>query len=70
MVTKAKTKSKAKKIVGRPLTTSLMAFKKRYTVIKYLRNGMVVHDKRTGRDLKVYGDKKGRTVIEPYTSSY
>ena len=61
MVTKIKTKS-----VGKPLTTSLEAFKRRYMVIKYLRNGMVVHDKRTGKDLKVYGDKKGRTVIEPY----
>lgn len=70
MATKTKAKNKAKKIVSRPLTTSLKAFKKRYTVVKYLRNGIVVHDKRTGKDLKVYGDEKGRTVIEPYTSSY
>ena len=67
MVTKArKIKTKTKQRIGKPLTTSLSAFVKRYTVEKELRNGMVVRVKKTGKLLKVYGNKAGKTVIEPY----
>ena len=72
MVTKPKVKAKtqAHKVkpisVGKPLSRSLTDFNRRFTTEKELRNGFVVRVKKTGKLLKVYGDKLGRTVIEPY----
>lgn len=71
MVTKAKAKTKTEhKVkpisVGKPLSRGFADFNRRFTTEKELRNGLVVKVKKTGKLLKVYGDKLGRTVIEPY----
>ena len=69
MVTKVKSEGKAKVkpiSVGKPLSRGYTDFHRRFSVEKELRNGLVVRVKKTGKLLKVYGDKYGRTVIEPY----
>jgi len=52
---------------GKPVTNSVEAFLRGYTVEKELRSGMVVRDKKTHRLLKVYRDKHGKTVVELHT---
>jgi hypothetical protein len=55
-----------KKIIGKPLTNSIEDFVKRFEVMKELRGrGLIVRVKKTGETIKVYGDKSGRTIIEP-----
>ncbi len=70
MVAKAATRNKAHKVkpisVGKPLSRGFADFKRRFEVERELRNGMIVRVKKTGKFLKVYGDRLGRTVIEPY----
>jgi len=63
-----KTKAKIKPIsVGKPLSRGYADFNRRFKVVKNLKNVMIVREKKTGDLLKVYGDKLGRTVIEPYS---
>ena len=70
-VIRTKVKSSSKRVtpisVGKPLSRGFTDFNRRFILVKELRNGMIVRKKRTGELLKVYGDKLGRTVIEPYT---
>jgi acetylornithine/succinyldiaminopimelate/putrescine aminotransferase len=55
-----------KRITGKPLTDSIEDFVRRFEVIKELRGrGLIVRVKKTGEFIKVYGDKSGRTIIEP-----
>jgi hypothetical protein len=71
MTTKAKKKRQVKHVkpitVGKPVAKSLTSFFRNYTISRELRNGFIVRHKRTSKLLKVYGDKQGRTIIEPYS---
>lgn len=64
---KTATKSRVRPIsIGKPLSRGLTDFRRRFILVRELRNGIIVREKKTGKLLKVYGDKIGRTVIEPY----